>query len=126
MLRFTLSIGLLLIAACLSAAGQSPQKDSGEDSSNIYVVGGDVKPPTLIHYVEPASSQAAYVEGVVRISTVVELNGAPSDMHVTKGLNAEEDRLALEALSQWRFKPGTKNSQPVRVRINVEITFHLL
>lgn len=95
----------------------------------IYNAGGDVKPPKLIHYVEPessSSSQEAYVEGVVRLSAVVNTDGVPSDLKVTKGLNADEDRLALEALKQWRFDPGTKNGQPVRVRINVEIAFHLL
>ena len=103
------------------SVGGSESKDSGE----IYVAGGDVKPPKVIHYVEPESSET-YAEGVVRLSAVVNLDGLPSDMHVVKGLNAEEDRLALEALKQWRFKPGTKNDQPVKVRINVEIRFHLL
>ncbi len=86
-----------------------------------------MKPPKVIHYVEPdPSSQDAYVEGVVRISAVVNLDGTPSDLKVVKGLNAEEDKLATEALKQWRFRPGSKNEKPVRVRINVEINFHLL
>jgi len=100
-----------------------------DDSTDIYVAGGDVKPPKVIHYVEPdfsPSSQEAFVEGVVKIAAVVNLDGIPADLHVTKGLNADEDKLAVEALKQWRFKPGTKKDQPVRVRINVEINFHLL
>jgi TonB family protein len=104
-------------------------KDSSKDSSEVYVAGGDVKPPKVIHYVEPEfspSSQEAYVEGVVRIAAIVNLDGVPGDLQVTKGLNAEEDKLAVEALKQWRFKPGTKNDRPVRVKINVEINFHLL
>ena len=112
----------LLFILCAAGLAQ-------KDDSDIYVVGGDVKPPKVIHYVEPessSSSQDAYVEGVVRISTVVNLDGLPSDLHVTKGLNSEEDRLAVEALKQWRFQPGTRKGQPVRVRINVEIEFHLL
>lgn len=98
-----------------------------QDSSEIYVVGGDVKPPKITHYVEPdPSSQDAYVEGVVRISAVVNLDGTPSEMKVLKGLNDQEDKLALAALKEWRFKPGSKKDKPVRVRINVEIAFHLL
>lgn len=120
LLRHTLFTALLLLSACLSLAQQS------KDASEIYLAGGDVKPPKVIHYVEPESSQEGYTEGVVRLSAVVNLDGLPSDMHVVKGLTAEEDRLALEALKQWRFRPGTKNDQPVRVRINVEISFHLL
>ncbi len=108
---------------------QSQNAKTDKDSSAVYVAGGDVKPPKVIHYVEPAfspSSQEAYVEGVVRIAAVVNLDGLPSNLEVTKGLNADEDKLAVEALKQWRFKPGTKNDRPVRVKINVEINFHLL
>jgi protein TonB len=121
---------VLGVAYSLSAAEQSQaQNNSAKDSDQVYVAGGDVKPPRVIHYVEPASSpssQDAYVEGVVRISAIVNLDGAPAELQVTKGLNAEEDKLAIEALKQWRFKPGTKNERPVRVKINVEINFHLL
>ncbi len=131
----------VLAAVCTLAAaetvGQSGQQKSDQsqnaktdkDSSDVYIAGGDVKPPKVIHYVEPAfspSSQEAYVEGVVRIAAVVNLDGLPANLEVTKGLNAEEDKLAVEALKQWRFKPGTKNDRPVRVKINVEINFHLL
>lgn len=95
----------------------------------VYQPGGDVKPPKLIHYVEPAfssSSKEAFVEGVVRISTVVKSDGVPSDTHISKGLTSEEDQKALDAVAKWRFQPGTKNDQPVNVRVTVEVEFHLL
>lgn len=104
---------------------QANDKDAAKDD-RVYAVGGDVKAPSVIHSVEPESSEGSYVEGVVRISSVVNTDGVATDLHVTKSLTEAADRLALEALKQWRFKPGTKNSQPVRVRINVEIAFHLL
>jgi TonB family protein len=98
-----------------------------KSSDEIYVVGGDVKPPKITHYVEPEpSDQETYVEGIVKIGAVINLDGTPTDLHVIKGLNEAEDKLAVEALKQWRFSPGTKNGHPVRVKINVEINFHLL
>jgi TonB family protein len=113
---------VLLLSAVLMAGGQ--QKS---DPDPIFTVGGDVKPPKIIHYVEPdPTDQDSYVEGIVRISTVIGRDGVPSDLRVVKGLNEAEDKLAVEALKQWRFSPGTKDGQPVRVRINVEINFHLL
>ena len=108
---------------------QSAKQQKSSDDGDVFTPGGDVKPPKVIHYVEPdfsPSSQEAYVEGVVRIGAVVDTEGIPVDLHVVKGLNAQEDRLAVEALKQWRFKPGTKNDKPVKVKINVEINFHLL
>lgn len=108
-----------------------PDKNATTDAEaeTIYEPGGDVKPPKLVHYVEPSfspSSKEAYVEGTVKISTVVTRDGATTDSRVTRGLNAEEDRTAIEAVKQWKFQPGTKAGQPVKVRVNVEVTFHLL
>ncbi len=101
--------------------------DSADDA--VYEPGGTVKPPKLVHYVEPAfssSSKEAFVEGTVRISTVVTTTGQPSESKVVKGLNADEDRTALEAVDQWRFEPGTKDGKPVKVHVNVEVDFHLM
>jgi len=108
------------------------QNTSARDKTDdpIFEPGGDVKPPKLIHYVEPefspSSSKEAYLEGKVKISTVISKDGKPTECRITSGLTAEEDRTALEALKQWTFRPGTKADKPVRVRIIVEIDFHLL
>lgn len=128
----------MLLAALFSplpAQEAKPAPDTKSDaksnakSDEVYTAGGDVKAPKIIHYVEPdfsPSSQEAYVEGVVRLSAIVNVEGLPTDLKILSGLNAEEDQTAVEALKQWRFKPGTKNGQAVRVKITVEINFHLL
>jgi protein TonB len=35
------------------------------------------------------------------------------------------DEKAIEAVGQWKFKPGMKNCKPVPVRMNVEVSFRL-
>jgi TonB family protein len=35
------------------------------------------------------------------------------------------DQAAIEALEQWRFKPGTKDGKAVDVHVHVELTFTL-
>jgi TonB family protein len=110
-----------------SQKGDKTSDDKSDD--HVYEPGGDVKPPKLVHYVEPEfspSSKEAYVEGTVKISTVVTLDGKPTECRIASGLSTEEDRTALEALKQWVFQPGTKADKPVKVRITVEIDFHLL
>lgn len=128
-----LGLVLLVCSAVFTAEGQQSRDgaDTKKDSDNdkVYEPGGDVKRPKLIHYVEPEfspKSKEAFVEGTVKISTVVTLEGIPTSYRVTSGLNAEEDRTAVEALKQWKFQPGTKDGQPVNVRVTVEIDFHLL
>jgi TonB family protein len=126
---FAVVILVLLCAGFAASAVASDEKNTPKDKDVVYEPGGDVKSPKLIHYVEPAfssSSKEAFVEGVVRISTVVKTDGLPYELHVSKGLNSEEDQKAVEAVSKWRFQPGTKNGQPVNVRVTVEVEFHLL
>ena len=48
----------------------------------MYEPGGQVKAPKLTRYVEPAmssSSTEAYVEGTVKISTVITTQGKPTE-----------------------------------------------
>jgi len=100
-----------------------------EADDPVYEPGGDVKPPKLIHYVEPdfsPDSKEAFVEGTVKISSIVTTDGIPTNLHVTSGLNAEEDRTAVEAVKKWRFDPGTKGGHAVKVHVTIEVDFHLL
>jgi TonB family protein len=114
--------------ALQDAKSKDKDKD-GKPAPTVYTPGGDVKPPKVIHYVEPefsSASKEAFVEGVVRLKTTVTPDGLPSDIEVTKGLNADEDRTAVEAVKQWRFQPGTKSGEAVHVRVSIEIAFHLM
>lgn len=130
-------LSTLSIFPAYAIALHNPQHDDKKDSAKtaatdndpVYLPGKDVKPPKLIHYVEPQfspSSKEAFVEGTVKISAVVTQDGIPTDLKIVSGLNSKEDETAVEALKQWRFQPGTKSGQPVRVRVTVEVDFHLL
>lgn len=135
-LRLRFTTGVLVCATVFAIPVRS-----GDDKSNtaknaasataepIYEPGNGVTRPKLIHYVEPefsGSSKEAFVEGVVRLSVVVKTDGLPTEVHVIHGLNTDEDHRAVDAVAQWRFKPGTKDGQPVNVHVTVEVEFHLL
>ncbi|HEX4230344.1 MAG TPA: energy transducer TonB [Bryobacteraceae bacterium] len=115
-----------------SQEGSKDDKKSTEkpkSDEKIYEVGGDVKAPKLTHYVEPefsSSSKEAFVDGVVKIETVVTTEGLPTKLKIVSGLNTEEDKTAMEAVKEWRFRPGTKGDTPVNVKVTVELDFHLL
>jgi outer membrane biosynthesis protein TonB len=36
------------------------------------------------------------------------------------------DEQAVKAISQWKFRPGTKDGQPVTVMATIEVNFRLL
>lgn len=122
--KYVMSAAIFLGLLCGSVKAANDQ-----ESDQIFEPGGPVRAPKLIHYVEPefsSSSKEAFVEGTVKISTVVTLDGLPSKCQVLRGLNSEEDQTAVEALKKWRFKPGTKDGKPVNVHVTVEVAFHLL
>jgi TonB family protein len=119
-------------AANLLAEQDAKPKEKEKDTKpapTVYTPGGDVKPPKVIHYVEPAftdTSKDAFVDGVVKLKTTVTPEGLPVDIQITKGLNDPENHNAIEAVKQWRFQPGTKGGEAVHVRVSIEIAFHLM
>jgi periplasmic protein TonB len=91
-------------------------------------VGGDVKPPQSIRRVEPVYTEIARkarVEGIVIIEAIIDRNGNVTDARILKPLPMGLDQTALDAVKQWKFKPGTLNGQPVPVIYNLTVNFRL-
>jgi TonB family protein len=94
----------------------------------IYKVGNGVSQPSIIRKVEPEYTQDAKeagIEGTVGIRAEVATDGTAQNIRVTRSLDSGLDQNAVNAVSQWRFKPGMKDGQPVTVYVSIEVTFHL-
>lgn len=94
----------------------------------VYKIGGDVKAPQLIHSTEPNTDGISNkrLDGFVKIFLLVTKEGLPKNLKVISGIDKEVDQRALDAVKQWRFKPATKDNQPVTVEATIELKFHLL
>ena len=104
-------------------------EDKNKDAEKVYDIGGAVQSPKLIHVVEPEfdpKSEDAFTTGVVKIQIIVTSRGDVKDPKVLTGGSAQQSKKAVDAVLQWRFKPGLLNGQPVNVRATVEVNFHLL
>lgn len=91
-------------------------------------IGGGVKGPVIIYQPEPEFSEEARkakFQGVVTVSIVVDAQGRPQNVHVTRGVGMGLDEKAMEAVRQYRFKPGTENGKPVATYLNVEVNFEI-
>jgi TonB family protein len=77
------------------------------------------------YYTQPA--MAAQIQGTVLLETVVLADGSVGDVRVVRSLDSEFglDRQAVDAMKLWTFKPGTRDGEPVRVAVQVEMTFTL-
>ncbi|MBL8232983.1 MAG: TonB family protein [Bryobacterales bacterium] len=98
-------------------------------SEGILKIGGDVAPPSLIHKVEPAYSEearAAKFQGTVVVAVEISADGVPQRLRVLRGLGLGLDEKALDAIAQWRFKPASKEGQPVAVAATIEVNFRLM
>ena len=120
--RDSLMFVALVAAGLLAAAGVVAQEQA-------YKPGNGVTNPVLIKEVKPNYTEGAIrrrVQGVVEMSVVVLRDGTVGDdVRITKSLDEELDQQAIIAVRQWRFRPGTKDGEPVNVRVSVEMTFTL-
>jgi len=109
----------LTIAAALLAGAQEPAA-TGKDH---------VSAPVPIHRIDPEYSdeaRQAHHQGTVILSVVVDSAGFPTNIKVIRTLGLGLDEKAIEAVHQWRFKPGMKDGQPVSVAATIEVNFRLL
>jgi TonB family protein len=86
-------------------------------------------PPRLAYKVEPEYTEEARMakyQGTVLVSAVVGVDGTAQDMKVVRGLGLGLDQKAVQAISKWKFNPGTLNGQPVPVVAQIEVNFRLL
>jgi TonB family protein len=67
----------------------------------------------------------AGVEGVVTLECVVTPDGTVGEVRVTQPLEPSLDQAAIDALKQWRFRPGQKDGKAVAVMVEVEMSFTL-
>jgi len=84
--------------------------------------------PVVIHSVEAEFSDEARrerIEGVVLVTTIVDEQGMPTQIHVVRSAGHGLDENAVAAVSQYRFRPATLDGKPIATRITIEISFRL-
>ena len=90
-------------------------------------VGGAVKPPIKLVDVKPVypeDARAAGIEGVIILGIVIGEDGSVIETRVLRSI-PELDQAAIDAVSQWQFKPTLLNGEPVEVEMAVTINFTL-
>jgi TonB family protein len=88
-----------------------------------------VTAPKVDHDVEPkygSFAQRDKVQGAVQMRLVVDANGVPQRIAVSRPLGYGLDASAVEAVKKWRFAAGTKNGNVVATGVLVEQQFSLM
>jgi protein TonB len=103
--------------------------EGGGIGGGVYRVGGGVSAPTLLYKKEPEYSEEARkakYQGTVTLYVEVDPSGKATNIKVLHSLGLGLDEKAMEAVRQWKFKPGLKDGKPVTVAASIEVNFRLL
>ncbi|MEX2270919.1 MAG: energy transducer TonB [Vicinamibacterales bacterium] len=106
--------------------------EGGGTGGGRYRPGSLVTDPTVLSEVKPAytaEAMRAKIQGEVEIEGVVMPDGRLADLRIVRSLDRAYglDQKALEAVRQWKFKPGVLKStgQPVPIIVTIALTFTL-
>ncbi|MGO9230652.1 MAG: energy transducer TonB [Bryobacteraceae bacterium] len=111
-----------------SGGGVGPGSDGGF-GGGVYRVGNGTSAPVLLYKKEPEYSEEARkakYQGTVVLAVEVDPSGRAINPRVVRSLGLGLDEKAMEAVRQWKFKPGYHNGKPVTVAATIEVNFRLL
>lgn len=107
--------------------GAGPGSGGGY-GGGVMSVGGGVSAPAVLHSVEPEfteEARQANFQGTVSLQLIVDAQGNPQNVHLTRHLGMGLDEKAIEAVRQYRFRPAMYQGHPVAVQIVMDVEFHL-
>lgn len=101
------------------------------EGSGIYSAGmAGLRNPELIYQPLPPYTEEARknrIEGAVLLEVIVRKDGTIDSPQIVRALGYGLDESAVKTvMTKWKFKPGTKDGQPVDVRALIEVYFRLL
>jgi TonB family protein len=91
-------------------------------------IGGTVVPPAVLKLVDPTFTKAARstrFNGNALVYLIVDEDGVPSDMSIRRPLGLGLDEKAIEAISQYRFKPSMRDGEPMNVDLSIAVNFQI-
>ena len=105
------------------------EMQSGEKAMPAaYQIGNGISAPVTVSRTEPAYTEVARflkIQGKVILRAIVDEQGVPRDVVLLENLGYGLDENALDAVRNWRFKPGMSGGEPVPVIAKLEVDFHL-
>ncbi len=123
MKRALVLFGIFLFILCAATVCLA-----GDKKVNAVEIGPGITPPKLLEVASPEytpEAKKAKIEGDVLLTIVIDQNGDVVDAVVKKGLGKGLDEQAIAAVKVWKYKPATKDDEPIAVKMDVTTTFML-
>jgi TonB family protein len=112
-----------------TGGGAGPGYGGGIGGGVFRAGAGGVTSPVLRWKKEPEYSEEARKakhQGTVLLYVEIDPSGRATNIRVQRSLGLGLDEKAIEAVKQWKFKPGYKDGKPVLVAATIEVNFRLL
>src|SRR5262249_34844390 len=98
-------------------------------SANAVRMAAGMSPPTVQQRVEPrytAEASRVGLSGTVVLQAVIKSDGTVDVLRVVRGLPLGLTDSAIDAIKQWRFRPGQKDGQNADIALNIEVNFNIV
>jgi protein TonB len=123
-------IGGDLIGVAVPQVTPPPPKPPAKKEEPVVsrlAVGGNVLAAQILNRVQPVYpplARQARIDGVVQLHGVISREGRIVSLRVISG-HPLLTKAALDAVSQWTYKPTFLNGQPIEVEAPIEVRFVL-
>jgi protein TonB len=95
-------------------------------AQDVYRVSDQIAAPTLVEVPKPTYLPMLVmrgISGVVGLEVDVMQDGTVGTVALVKSVSPQLDQAAIAAVRQFKFSPGTKDGNPVAVRIPLNLEF---
>lgn len=98
-----------------------------DEGDSLYRPKGTFSGPVPVSKVDPKyppEMMKQHVDGEVVLYAIIRKDGSVDSVQLVRGLEPQLDKNSMEALAQWKFRPGTRDGAPVDVETVAHIPFH--
>ena len=128
-LRRAMAVLAVVPVCVMLLSSLNPAIAQAQDGKRVHRVGeAGITAPKVVYKIEPKytdEARDARIEGTVLLSVEIDTDGLAKNVHVVRGLDPGLDQNGIDAVEQWRFDPGKKDGQAVRVAARIEINYRL-
>lgn len=101
---------------------------SPSPANGVFHPGNGVSAPVAMYSPDPDYAEEARLarfKGVVVLTATLGPDGLVHRVKITRPLGMGLDEKAVAKVLNWKFRPATKDGQPVAVDVRVEVAFNL-
>jgi protein TonB len=106
----------------------APPPPAEPGNGPVHVI-GDIVPPETVHAPRPRYPEAAHRigrNGLVVLQAVIDREGRVREVKVLRGAPLGMTEAAVDAVRGWRFRPATRDGEPVAVYYQLTVRFRRL